>query len=291
MRLSKNLIDKLKHLYAGGSIAASALKGHWVDELLSERILFTETHGSRRSYRVRDKEAFMLALSLYNEALRDLGQARSLLDSDGSPERSLQAAMTGNSKIMRKGSCPGFPVNSYSPVVSILNGQPFTINPPEGSFIFISDWECFSIPRDVVVVGIENMENFRYIRRQRNLFSCCIPVPENQLLFVSRYPQSDSLRDWLVSIPNRYIHFGDFDLEGIAIYQNSFAKFLPGRCEFLIPSDIGHRLATGSRLRYDQQYSTTRSVRSEDPRLQTLIDMINLIRRCVDQEAYIKPVE
>ena len=146
MRLSKNLIDKLKHLYAGGSIAASALKGHWVDELLSERILFTETHGSRRSYRVRDKEAFMLALSLYNEALRDLGQARSLLDSDGSPERSLQAAMTGNSKIMRKGSCPGFPVNSYSPVVSILNGQPFTINPPEGSFIFISDWECFSIP-------------------------------------------------------------------------------------------------------------------------------------------------
>jgi len=35
-------------------------------------------------------------------------------------------------------------------------------------------------------------------------------------LFVSRYPQTQSkdLLNWLQSIPNPYLHFGDFDLTG-----------------------------------------------------------------------------
>ena len=41
---------------------------------------------------------------------------------------------------------------------------------PEGSFVFIADYENFEIPQNVIVIGIENMENFRYIRQQKNLF-------------------------------------------------------------------------------------------------------------------------
>ena len=58
------------------------------------------------------------------------------------------------------------------------------------------------------------------------------------VLFVSRYPQSADLREWLIKIPNRYIHFGDFDLAGICIYQSEFYKFLGDRAGFLIPEDI-----------------------------------------------------
>ena len=51
-----------------------------------------------------------------------------------------------------------------------MQSKPFTIAPPEGSFVFIADYENFEIPQNVIVVGIENMENFRYIRRQKKLF-------------------------------------------------------------------------------------------------------------------------
>lgn len=67
-------------------------------------------------------------------------------------------------------SCPGFSINSYNPITCSLSGNDFVINPPEGSFVFIDNWKEFTIPEVVVVVGIENMENFRMIRHQRKLF-------------------------------------------------------------------------------------------------------------------------
>ena len=71
----------------------------------------------------------------------------------------------------------------------------------------------------MIVVGVENGENFCRIRSQKYLFG------DNKVLFVSRYPQSADLREWLIKIPNRYIHFGDFDLAGICIYQSEFYSF------------------------------------------------------------------
>lgn len=90
-----------------------------------------------------------------------------------------------------------------------------------------------------------------------------------------------------MSIPNKYVHFGDFDLAGIAIFQNEFEKYLPERSSFLIPDDIGARLKNGSRERYDSQYLNFKEISSETPSLQILIDTIHMFRRGYDQEGYI----
>ena len=88
--------------------------------------------------------------------------------------------------------------------------------PTEGTFQFIYDYERFILPADITIVGIENPENFRQISQQQYLFKDIKP------LFVCRYPQNQSkdLLKWLQSIPNSYLHFGDFDLAGIGIYLN-----------------------------------------------------------------------
>ncbi|MCA6071324.1 MAG: hypothetical protein LE168_02900 [Endomicrobium sp.] len=59
-------------------------------------------------------------------------------------------------------------------------------------------------------------------------------------LFVSRYPQNQSkdLIKWLQSIPNNYLHFGDFDFAGIGIYLNEYKKYLTDKAMFLIPENI-----------------------------------------------------
>lgn len=276
MTISKSLQELLN----GKTVASSRLNTDFVLELMSEGLLVSVVRGSRTSYRALDTNILKQYLHRKDESFRILDS-----HSDKATSRSSQAYATGNSKLISVRSCPGFPVNAYEPIECILNGQEFIIHPLEGSFIFVSDWQSFLVPTDVVVVGIENMENFRKIRQQYELFSSIFP--NKRLLFVSRYPQSTDLRSWLETIPNQYTHFGDFDLAGIHIFLSEFHKYLGNRASFLIPSDIEIRLMNGSFERYNVQYLKFKNLSTDIPSLQQLIDLINRFHRGYDQEGYI----
>ena len=282
MKISKTLTNTLQQLMDGRSVAASTLRKDFVETLLSEGLLTVQTHGSRRTFRAIDSVALKNYLQAHYEELRTVGDK----DLASYVTRSDQAAETGNSKLVMVRSCPGFPVNSYEPIACSLSGNDYVINPPEGSFVFIDNWQQFIIPEDVVVVGVENMENFRMIRHQRKLFESMLG--DTPLLFVSRYPQSKDLCKWLQGITNRYVHFGDFDLAAIHIFLTEFQQFLGDRSSFLIPPDIEKRLQIGSQERYNGQLSRFRNLKSDDKRIQAVIDLINKYHRCYDQEGYIK---
>jgi hypothetical protein len=265
-------------LISGEQVAGSKLSSKLLDELMAEGLLLVVAHGSRKSYRARDTEVLKRYLIDKDESYR-------MLEVSVADSRASLAAETGNSKLLTVRSCPGFPVNSYEPIECSLDGKKFVVNPPEGSFVFIDDWKHFAIPEDVVVVGIENMENFRMIRQQRKLFESILA--DKKLLLVSRYPQSTDLRRWLQGIPNKYVHFGDFDLAGIHIFLTEFHKYLDDRSTYLIPSDIEQRLPKGSQDRYNNQYGKYHTLHSDAPYLQSLIDLINKYHRGYDQEGYI----
>ena len=281
MKISKTLISTLQQLMDGGPVAASTLRKDIAETLLAEGLLTVQTHGSRRAFRAIDAIALKNFLQTHYEVLRTLGD--NYLDSYTT--RFEQAAETGNSKLVMVRSCPGFPVNSYEPITCSLSGNEIVVNPPEGGFVFIDNWQQFTIPNDVVVVGIENMENFRMIRHQRKLFESVLG--DTPLLFVSRYPQSKDLRKWLQGITNRYVHFGDFDLAGINIFLTEFQQFLGARSSFFIPSDIEKRLQIGSQDRYNNQLSRFRDLKCDENRIQAIIDLINKYHKCYDQEGYI----
>ena len=268
----------IQALIAGEQVAGSKLSRKMLDELMAEGLLSVVAHGSRKSYRARDIEALKRFFIDKDESYR-------MLDVNASNSRASMAAETGNSKLMKVRSCPGFPVNSYEPIMCLLNNKEIVVNPIEGSFLFVTDWKTFSIPEDVFVVGVENMENFRMIRQQRQLFES--EIDKHRFLFVSRYPQSTDLRSWLQSIPNRYVHFGDFDLAGIHIFMTEFHQYLGERSSFFIPSDIEKRLQIGSQKRYDSQLSKFGNLKSDDRKIQSLINLINKFHRCYDQEGYI----
>ena len=268
---------------AGEQVAGSKLNSRLLDELLAEGLLLVLSRGSRKSYRARDTEAIKVFF-------KDLDESYRILEVDRPNSRASMAAETGNSKLVMVRSCPGFPVNSYEPIVCLLDGKPFVVNPQEGSFLFVADWERFTIPENVVVIGVENMENFRMIRRQRVFFEQYLRAHDLSIrvLFVSRYPQSTDLRRWLCAISNHYLHFGDFDLAGINIFLVDFQQYLgKERSSYLIPDDVESRLKSGSRKRYDEQYNRFKSIKSEVPELQHLIDLIHRERKAYDQEGYI----
>ena len=269
----------IQALIAGEQVAGSRISRKMLEELMDEGLLSVVTRGSRKSYRARDIEALKRFLIDKDESYR-------MLDINASDSRASMAAETGNSKLVKVRSCLGFPVNTFEPITCKLNAIDIVINPVEGSFLFITDWKVFSIPEDVVVVGVENMENFRMIRQQRALFES--EIGKHRFLFVSRYPQSTDLRLWLQSIPNRYVHFGDFDLAGIHIFLTEFHQYLGDRSSFFIPSDIEKRLAKGSNARYNEQYEMYHKLHCDINKIQNLIDLINKYHRGYDQEGYIE---
>ena len=273
----------IQALMAGEQVAGSKLNGNLLSELMAEGLLLVIARGSRKSYRARDIEALKRYLIDKDESFR-------MLEANAADSRASMAAETGNSKLVSVRSCPGFPINSYEPIECSLHGKPFMVNPQEGSFLFVTDWETFVIPGEVIVMGIENMENFRMIRQQRSFFEDYLKVHgmSGKILFVSRYPQSLDLRKWLTSIPNHYIHFGDYDLAGINIFLSEFQQYIgKDRSSFLIPDDIELRLKSGSKSRYDEQYNRFKDMKSDSQEIQHLIELIHQERKGYDQEGYI----
>lgn len=283
-RITEKLLDRLVTLRDGGRVPTSSLPGELVARLHADGVLVRMAQGSRSQMRVPNRQAFLRALANISPELRDLDKSRTLLATTAT--RAAQAADTGDSKLRMSRTWTGFPVNCYETIEVTIGGETRVLEPTKGMGMIVFDWQTFLIPADVVVVGIENVENFVRIHDQRPFFERLLPG--ERLLFVSRYPQNGDLRRWLAEVvPNRYAHFGDFDLAGISIFLSEFHKHLPGRSSFLIPPDIESRIAQGSTERYDAQYSRFRNLTTDIPALRQLIDTIRRYRRCYDQEGYI----
>ena len=279
MSLSTLQIKYFKVLLEGGTLAWSVLNNDIRQTLIEEEQIVVITHGSHKTIYTPNPDSLRQFLEQNYEELRGVNWNSDLLSATSRAEL---AAKSGNSKIQTIRSCPGFMVNCYSHIPARLNGKDIIIAPEEGSMLFIADWKNFVIPEDVLVVGIENMENFRLIRKQKYLF-----LEDKRILFVSRYPQSTDLRQWLLNIPNEYVHFGDFDIAGLRIYETEFYKFLGTRASFFIPGDIEARLKEGSVERYNNQYQKFKNYKPLDKRIIPLFEMINRYHKGYDQEGYI----
>lgn len=269
----------------GDEVAASKLSPRMADMLRQDGLLTVKVNGSRRKYLVNsmNREACRVFIA------QQFGLKCSLeewVDSTMAT-RGEMVGLTGNSKYQHIRTFRGFLVNSYDAIDATLGGRPFLISPLDGSSVFVNESDVFGIPEDVVVVGMENAENFMRIRCQRKLFD--VIFPNRRLLFVSRYPQNaiSDLREWLQRIPNLYVHFGDFDLAGIHIYLSEFYAYLGEKASFLIPDDIEERIKNGNPTLYDRQYARFKDMRMTDVRLCPLVDMIHHYRKGYEQEGYI----
>ena len=280
MKKTVGLIEKLIRLVNGETLPSSILRGDWFEQMEADGVLVTVTHGSRKSMRAISTDSLRHYLASQYD-LHDLNSVLSILQADEAG-RALQVDATGDSKFVRQRTFKGFLVNSYQPIEAKINGVSVTLFPPDGTFVFISDYQQFAISPDVVIIGMENAENFRYIKRQKYLFSAY-----EKVLFVSRYPQNGDLVSWLKSIPNQYVHFGDLDLAGISIYQNEFYKHLGERASFFLPDDFEYRICSGSRERYNAQLPQYGKMKIEDPRIEPVLACIHKEHRGYDQEGYI----
>ena len=286
-----SLIQAFATLRQGETVPFSRFPVDWTEEMLSEGGVTSIVRGSRKSLKVISRAAFDVYLRSKGLQPDKLDQTVSVLS--GADSRAQQVQLLGDSKAVAVRSCPGFPVNVIGPLSVRLGERKLLLCPCPGSFLYISDFLSFRIPSNAIVVGVENMENFRLPERQTAVWEQILDqfggdgVPP--LLLVSRYPQSRDLVNWLQCIPNPYVHFGDFDLAGIHIYLTEFYRYLgPERAAFFVPEDIEQRLAMGSRERYQTQFERFGKMDVPDARLLPLVSLIHRHQKGYDQEGYVE---
>ena len=282
MKLTLKIARILVQLINGESIPASSAKGKLIEVLVSENILLSKGKHRKSIQLVNEND---LRTYLVNQLqINDLNNYILALEDENS-SRAQFVKITTDSKKSKERAFKGFLVNSYHSIKAELNNQMITINPALGSFIFIYDYETFKIPEDITVIGVENARNFSQIQKQKYLFEGINP------LFVSRYPQNQNkdLIKWMKSIPNDYLHFGDFDIAGIGIYLNEYKKYLSQKTTFFIPKNIKNILRkNGNRERFNTQKPNFQKDDIQELKLLELLELINLEKKGLDQEYYIE---
>ena len=286
--MKASLIQAFASLRSGETVPSGRFPADLTAELLAEGGVASIVHGSRTSLKVVSMRAFDVFLRSQGLQPDQLQETVEVLS--GPMTRAAQVQLLGDSKAAPVRSCPGFPVNVIAPLSVRLGERKLLLCPCPGSFLYISDFRDFRIPSNTIVVGVENMENFRLPERQEEVWEQIREPFEGvpPLLMVSRYPQSKDLVTWLQTIPNPYVHFGDFDLAGIHIYLTEFYRYLGERAAFFVPEDIEQRLSMGSRERYDTQFQRFGKMEVTDTRVLPLVQFIHRYQRGYDQEGYIE---
>ncbi len=283
MKLPIAIAEKLVSMLEGEKIPFSQIKHDVINSMIDNGILNVQTLGrTRKLVYLPNNNSLMPylrnhfgieSLTAYIEGCRNEELSRA-----GAIE------IASNSKLKQTRTFKGFLVNCYQPVDCFLNNQKKTIRPNEGTFTFIYDYENFVPSPDITIVGVENSENFRYVEKQKKWFGKLKP------LFVSRYPQEQhkDLIVWLKSIPNPYLHFGDFDFAGLNIYWNEFRTHLKEKASFFLPPDIEKLLSTcGNRDNYNKQVIQFDLNSVNEDNVLILIRLIEKYRKGLEQEILI----
>jgi len=283
-KIPVHIAEKLLLLQQGESSAASSVKHAVIEELVAENIV-------QRTGRIQKKLSITntKALNIYLQnkfGINDLQQyIKTLSHENQNPLRNELTKISSHSKLKKVRTFKGFLVNCYEPIQAKINENKININPAAGTFYFIYDFETFEIPKNITVVGIENPENFRYIEKQKYLFKNIKP------LFLSRYPQNQSkdMLKWLQTIPNNYLHFGDFDFSGIGIYLNEYQKYLGGKTEFFVPENMEQMLEKyGNNELYNTQKVNFNAENITEENLKRLFSLIHKYKKGLEQEIFIK---
>lgn len=281
MKIPLGLAKKLLKLSSGERIPKSQLSYSAIQGMIDDDVIKIKITGRSKKHLFVPKPENLHNYIKNHFGINDLAKYVKKLE-EGNLTRSENVEIASNSKLTRARTFKGFPVNCYQPIEATLNNKPIVIEPREGLFTFIYDFEQFVPHADVTIIGIENSENFRYVEKQIYLFSDYKP------LFVSRYPQSKDLREWLFSISNKYLHFGDFDFQGINIYHNEFKKYLKERSTFFIPGNIEALLkSNGNRVLYDRQLNSRIENITEDG-VSNLLSLMHKYKKCLEQEIFVK---
>lgn len=280
--LSLSKLKILLDFWQGEPVKGSLLKGP-LSFLKSDSRLTLEVHQGRGSlFSLINKELFLgVAKAKWNiESKEGLKRKIKLLENYPTT-RGVKQAVYDNGGHNTKVSDGGH-VTSIVDLTIRVGGRNLPLPLPGGAFDLFR-WSDLEIDPNVIIVYIENREVFRNINNFKYLWA----ENKNPKIYIERKDAADiSLKNWLQKIPNKCIHFGDYDLGGIFIYLQ-FYNLIGNRTTMLIPKNIENLISKhGSIDLWNKQSKEDYLLNQKitDDRILPLYKMIRKYRKGYEQE-------
>ena len=279
-KLSKTLAQKLLELHKSdlpiGKFKAKADK-ELIESLEEDGIISLYKHGKTFYLHLNDKQA----LQDFIRQNFNIASLESYVN-ESAGTRSEAALYSGYSKNLLDAVVSGFFIRALKPVEVKIGLQEFDLAILKGSALYVDDYEVVCLPKDVLVVGIENFETFMRIQNYAYFNHL-------EAVFLWRGNSKKAVQ-WLNTLTNDYLHFGDFDLSGIAIYITEFRNKLVGnrKIDFYIPDNIEDLIIKyGNADLYVKQLNDRRLQNidfSAYPEVKPLYEIILKHRKVLEQE-------
>ncbi len=285
-KIARGLALKLKQLANGESLNFGLFQGNAkaiLQKLLSDGVLSSQTSGRRKKIYCLDSQRLKDYLKTHF-GLLDLEIYISQFEQKPSHRHEVLQASSNEKQVSGIKPFRGFLAKSINEISATLRKKPLQLNSLTGTALFVQDWEGLEIPPNCQIVIVENFENFAYLESQVSLFG------ENPKLFVFRfYDKHQSISQWLGSIPNPILYFGDWDFGGIKIFVSEFYSKFPNRCRFFIPENLKKLLSeNGNRERYLAQIPIIKSETFETiPQMKELAILLDDYQKVLPQEVMI----
>ena len=182
-----------------------------------------------------------------------------------------------NGKRRKSDSLKGLYASSLVDLVIKVDDKDFTVLPTDGVGYFLFYTQKIEVSPDTIIVGVENYQVIWFAKKYQRFFE------NKKVLFVI---SNSYMWEWIASLQNEYIHFGDYDLAGINIYLNTIAPRLK-KCKkhsMFIPENIEYLIKNhGNRELYEQQVSY-KNLLIDDPNILRLKDIIRHYKKSLEQE-------
>lgn len=289
MNIPKSFTEKLIAIANNETVSIGLFKSKQskglLEVFLSENIL--QKSKKRNSFIVYSNNIIQLKNFLRERyGIINLEKYQQLLNNPNST-KSESAQISSNSKTKETKVYSGFFLRTYANIEGKLNGEKLTLKTLKGSSLFISDFKSLVIPDNTTIIGIENPETFYLIENYKHHFKGYRP------LFLLRF-NNKAFIEWLQLIPNNYLHFGDFDLSGIAIYILEYRnKINSKRCNYFIPNNIESLINKSKNYSdYVKQLNDPKVKGLNFENYSEVKDLANIIkkyRKTIEQEVLMKP--
>lgn len=278
--MNLSIAKTLQKLVSLSEINGNEFKNkNFLNKLVEEKILYVKQIGKTQTkITLLDYEALDNYLgNEYN--IKDLDYYIKVMSQKQS-QRSEIVKASGDTKTKQAATQTGLYISGYDTVTVKINDDDFDINTiPNGTSLFIHQNTKIMINEDILIVGVENVENLLQIKKQKHLFDSFV---KNKLFLLL----NPTMLNIIGTLKNEYLHFGDFDLAGISIYETKI-KAKTKHSNFFIPKNIEKFLQKGNKKLYLKQYDKYKMVKSDDKKIQELITKIHFYQKGVEQEIFI----
>jgi len=280
MKVNKQDFLNIKTLIECGTITERKFKNQEIVAKLKLNGAVTNSQKRSRKYiDLVNEENIFLFLRNYDyliDSVEELDNYIEIFFDKKVPRDTIQQ-YHNNSKAKTSKSMHGLYLSSLQKLDITLDGNTICILPNDGLGYFFFHTQKVEVSKSTIIVGVENYQVVWFAKRYEKFFD------KPNILFVYK---SAYMLEWISTLENEYIHFGDYDLAGVNIYLNTIVPRLvkSKTHSMFIPENIEQLIEKHGISELYEKQKQYKNLRTDDAEITCLIEIITRFKKGFEQE-------